>query len=137
MWICVTEMTAASIGRLLRVITDCSACTTWVATSTGSVLRCGIAAWPPLPLIVIVNSLLPAITGPERSANCPTPMPGQLCMPNTASQGAFVNSPSSIIRCAPAPPSSAGWKITWTVPSKLRCFAMWRAAASSIAVWPS
>ena len=66
-WICVTESTAESIGRLLRVITDCSACTRCVATSTGSMPLCGIAACAPRPVIVIVNSLLLAIIGPART----------------------------------------------------------------------
>jgi hypothetical protein len=35
-WISVTDNTAASIGFLLRVMIDCSACTRWVAVSTGS-----------------------------------------------------------------------------------------------------
>ena len=64
-------------------------------------------------------------------------MPGQLCMPYTASIGNCSNRPSSIILRAPAPPSSAGWKIRYTVPSKLRLVARWWAAPSSIAVWPS
>ena len=38
---------------------------------------------------------------------------------------------------APAPPSSAGWKITTAVPAKLRVSARYLAAPSSIAVWPS
>src|SRR6185437_13115987 len=46
-------------------------------------------------------------------------------------------SPSSIIALPPAPPSSAGWKITTAVPSKLRVSARYFAAPSSMAVWPS
>ena len=38
---------------------------------------------------------------------------------------------------APAPPSSAGWKHRYTVPSKPPCCCRWRAAANSMAVWPS
>ena len=49
------------------------------------------------------------IIGPGLSANCPTFMPGQLCMPNMASIGNFWNRPSLIISRAPPPPSSAGW----------------------------
>ena len=37
----------------------------------------------------------------------------------------------------PAPPSSAGWKITTAVPAKLRVSARYLAAPSSMAVWPS
>ena len=66
----------------------------------------------PLPLMTIENSLLDAMMGPGVRPNLPGGMPGQLCMPNTASIGKRVNSPSSIMRLAPPPPSSAGWKIT-------------------------
>ena len=38
---------------------------------------------------------------------------------------------------APAPPSSAGWKMTTAVPAKLRVSARYLAAPSSMAVWPS
>src|SRR5574337_534424 len=136
-WLIVTEITAVSIGRLLRVTIVWKACTIWQATGTGSSPRCGSAAWLPLPRIVILNSFEPAITGPLFSANCPTRMPGQLWMPKIASIGNFSNRPSRIISRAPPPPSSAGWNTRYTVPSKLRCFAKCRAAASSIAVWPS
>ncbi len=64
-------------------------------------------------------------------------MPGMLCIAKTASQGKRSNRPSSIMRSAPPPPSSAGWKIRCSVPSNEPCSARWRAAASSIAVWPS
>jgi hypothetical protein len=64
-------------------------------------------------------------------------MPGMLCMPKMASQGKRSNRPSSIIFTAPPRPSSAGWKIRFSVPLNrpfsARCFA----AASSMAVWPS
>ena len=110
-WIMVTEITPASIGFLLRLMMVWKACTIWQATGTGSMPLCGSAAWPPLPRMVILNSLLEAITGPGLTANLPTCMPGQLCMPNTASIGNCSNRPSLIISRAPPPPSSAGWKI--------------------------
>jgi hypothetical protein len=56
----------------------------------------------------------------------------QLCAQHQA-PGGYV----PIIALAPAPPSSAGWKITTAVPSKLRVSARYLAAPSSIAVWPS
>ena len=77
-WISVTDRTAVSIGRLLRVMIDCSACTRWVATSTGSMPRWGMAACVPLPWIVISNSLDEAMIGPGVRAKVPTAMPGQL-----------------------------------------------------------
>ncbi len=45
--------------------------------------------------------------------------------------------PSSTIALPPAPPSSAGWKITTAVPSKLRVWHRYLAAPSSMAVCPS
>src|SRR5574343_715021 len=96
-----------------------------------------MAAWQPLPRMVILNSLLEAKTGPLLSANSPAFMPGQLWMPKIASIGKRSNRPSLIISRAPPPPSSAGWKIRYTVPSKSRWRARCWAAASSMAVWPS
>jgi hypothetical protein len=58
-------------------------------------------------------------------------------MPKTSSMPKRSNKPSSIIARAPAPPSSAGWKMTTTVPAKLRVSARYLAAPSSMAVWPS
>ena len=71
-WIIVTEMTPASIGFLLRLMMVWNACTIWQATGTGSMPLCGKAAWPPLPVMRILNSLLDAITGPALTANWPT-----------------------------------------------------------------
>ncbi len=122
-WNWVTDRTAVSIGRLLRVMMPCSAETTCAPTNTGSLPLCGNAACAPLPLIVMRNSLLDAISAPTRVPNAPTGTPGQLCRPNTASHGKRSNRPSLIISRAPPPPSSAGWKIRCTVPLKLRCLA--------------
>ena len=133
-WIMVTEITPASTGFLLRLMMVWKACTIWQAIGTGSTPMCGMAAWPPLPRTVILNSLVDAITGPALAAMVPAGMPGQLCMPYTACMGNFSNRPSSIITRAPPPPSSAGWKMRYTVPSKLRCLAKCCAAASSMAV---
>ena len=78
-----------------------------------------------------------AIIGPARTANQPTGRLGRLCMPNSAWHGKRSNRPSSIIARAPPSPSSAGWKMKLTVPSKLRVSASAFAAPSSMAVWPS
>ncbi len=43
-WIIVTEITPASIGRLLREMMVWNACTIWHATGTGSMPLCGNAA---------------------------------------------------------------------------------------------
>src|SRR5690606_37926685 len=108
------------------------------ATMMGSTAPCGCAAWPPTPRMVMSQRLLEAMAGPLRKPNWLTGMPGMLCRPNTASHGNLSNSPSSIMARAPAlPPSSAGWKMKCTVPSKLRCRARYSAAPSRMEVWPS
>ena len=58
--------------------------------------------------------------GPERTANLPTGSFGRLWMPKIASHGNCSKRPSSIIARAPPSPSSAGWKMKNTCPSKSR-----------------
>ena len=70
-WIMVTEITAVSIGFLLRVTMVWKACTIWQATGTGSMPLCGSAAWLPLPRMMILNSLELAITGPLLQCKLP------------------------------------------------------------------
>ncbi len=60
------------MGFLLRLMMVWKACTIWQAIGTGSIPSCGSAAWLPLPRMVILNSLLDAITGPGLTANRPT-----------------------------------------------------------------
>ena len=115
----------------------CSAMTMCAATSTGSTPLSGRAPWEPLPVTRMSKNPPPAIIGPARTANLPSVSPGRLCMPNTTSQGNFSNSPSAIIARAPPMPSSAGWKMKFTTPSKLRVSARYFAAPSSMVVWPS
>ena len=86
-WTWVMESTAASSGRLLRVRMVCSDWPMANSAGTGSLQSCGAAAWPPLPLTVILKPLAAAIIGPAHTPNDPAGRPGQLCMPNTASQG--------------------------------------------------
>jgi hypothetical protein len=69
--IMVTDSTAVSIGRLLRLMMVCQACTTWQATGMGSAARCGSAAWPPAPRITSWKVLADAITGPALQARLP------------------------------------------------------------------
>ena len=109
----------------------------WVAMITGSMPVSGRAPCAPLPVILMSNRPPPAICGPERMANLPTSSLGLLCMPKICSQGNFSNSPSLTIASAPPRPSSAGWKMKCTVPSKLRVAERYLAAPSSIVVWPS
>ena len=108
-----------------------------VAMITGSMPLSGRAPWAPLPVILMSNRPPPAICGPERMANLPTASLGLLCRPKICSQGNFSNSPSFTIASAPPRPSSAGWKMKWTVPSKLRVADRYCAAPSSMVVWPS
>ncbi|MNH20634.1 hypothetical protein D3C79_804110 [compost metagenome] len=80
-----------------------------------------------------------AMHGPASTPNLPTGMPGELCRANRASQGNSSKTPSSSMRLAPEPPwpSSAGWKNRCKVPRQLRSRASSKAAARSMAVWPS
>ena len=121
----------------MREAIVCSASTSWLPMTIGSIVRCGIAAWPPLPVTVMVNSAVAAMIGPGRIANWPTGRPGMLCMPNTFSMPKRSIMPSLTISLPPPPPSSAGWKMTATEPAKLRVSARYLAAPSSMAVWPS
>ena len=58
-------------------------------------------------------------------------------MPYTASTGKRSNSPSASILRAPPRPSSAGWKMSCTVPAKSRLAERCFAAPSSMVVCPS
>ncbi len=136
-WNCVTLTTAASTGFTLRLGIVCSACTSAAPATTGSIPVCGIAPCAPRPVIPISKMSNDAITGPGIAPNCPTGIPGQLCIPYTASHGNLSNRPSSTIARPPPSFSSAGWKMKWIVPSKLRVAARYFAAPSSIVVWPS
>ena len=136
-WNMPTVTTADCNGSTLRATIDCSAITMLEPATIGSALKCGMAAWPPLPLSTMITRSAEASVGPLRKANVPTGWPGALCSANIASQGKRWNRPSSTMRRAPPSPSSAGWKIRFSVPLKRRVCAIWRAAASSVAVWPS
>ena len=134
-----TVTTAICRGSTLRATTLCSAITMLPAMSTGSTVKCGRAAWPPRPWMVMCAVSLAAMKGPLPKPKLPVVRPGLLCRPNMASHGKRSNNPSSIMRCAPLfwPASSAGWNTTCTVPLKLRWRASCCAAPSSMVVWPS
>mmetsp|Transcript_30403 Transcript_30403/g.61893 ORF Transcript_30403/g.61893 Transcript_30403/m.61893 type:complete len:207 (+) Transcript_30403:995-1615(+) len=82
--------------------------------------------------------------GPARPPISPLGSVGHKCIPNARSTlGSCDSTPSSTIRFAPAPPSSAGWNTSRTVPGgrRLSCWspASRRAAPRSIDVcasWP-
>ncbi|MNL29027.1 hypothetical protein D3C87_1506990 [compost metagenome] len=102
----------------MREMTVCSAKRMWPAQTSGSTLNSGCEAWAPLPAMSMRKRLLDPMNGPARTPRLPTGRSGQLCKAKTASQGKRSNRPSSIMARAPAwPPSSAGWKMQWMVPS--------------------
>jgi hypothetical protein len=133
-WICVTVTTAGSIGFTVRLGIVCSACTSALAATTGSIPSCGIAPCAPRPVTTISKMSKDAIIGPGITPNFPTGMPGQLCMPYTPSTGNRLNRPSSTIARPPPSCSSAGWKRKSTVPANRFVSARYRAAPSSIVV---
>ena len=133
----VTDSTADSAGSMRRETMVLSCATSWLAASSTSGVRCGCAAWPPRPRSTMSKRSAAAMIGPGRVCAWPSGRSGQLCSAYTASHGKRSNRPSSTITRAPPRPSSAGWKMKCTVPSKRRVRASWRAAPSSIAVWPS
>ena len=107
------------------------------AALTGLRARWGIAPWPPTPFTATRTVSELARNGPARVMNLPTGTVGKLCMPHTESTGNSSKRPSRIIASAPPAPSSAGWKMKWTVPSKPWRSTRWRAAPRSIVVCPS
>ena len=129
-WNMPTVTTAEASGSMLRATIDCSAITMLAPATIGSQLKCGIAACPPLPRTVMTTRSAEASAGPLRKPSVPSGWPGALCSAKMASQGKRWNRPSSTMRLAPPAPSSAGWKIRFSVPLKRRVSARWRAAAS-------
>mmetsp|Transcript_16746 Transcript_16746/g.41104 ORF Transcript_16746/g.41104 Transcript_16746/m.41104 type:complete len:346 (-) Transcript_16746:304-1341(-) len=137
----VTDSTADLRGSVRRLTTVCSAMTTAEPHTTASMFLCGTAAWPPAPVSVISNDPLPARMVPARVPTVPLGVSGygQLCSANMdCSGGAMAPRPASSIRRAPAPPSSAGWNTSRTVPGSSASMPFSTLAApSSMAVWPS
>lgn len=84
------------------------------ADTIGSMVLCGFAAWPPPPLILTLNMHIAVQAGPDREAMLPVGIVKSTCIPKIAS--ASPRAPSFIMCDAPAPPSSAGWKSSLTVP---------------------
>ena len=117
----VTDTTAVSVGGTLRDTTDWIAPTMCAATTTGSTLDSGRAPCAPTPSISNVEERPAGHHRPDLTANLPTGNRGRLWMPKIASHGNCSNrGPSSIIAWAPPSPSSAGWKMKNTCPSKSR-----------------
>ena len=119
-WNWQVDSTAESSGSTRRATSVCNASTICAPTTTGSMARCGRAAWPPLPAIRMTKSSVLAQTWPGMAVIWPIGMLESLWQPNTMSQGKRSNRPSLTITSPPPPFSSAGWKMKCTVPSKLR-----------------
>ena len=118
------DKTEGEKGLLFRLTICCNAITIWEATRMVSMVWCGAAACPPLPLNVIYNSSALAITLPPRKLSFPFSSCGFTCMPTMSSGVGFSSTPSRIIILAPPGfLSSPGWKISLTVPFPfLPCF---------------
>jgi hypothetical protein len=100
-------------------------------------LACGMAAWPPRPLMRTDHAVEAAKSVPARDASVPVSCPayGHTCSANMACVA--LATPASSIAAAPAPPSSAGWKTSSTVPGGKSCCFSSRAAPINIAMWAS
>jgi len=103
-------ITAASTGLTFRLTMVCTADTICEAARMGSIVWCGCAPCPPLPVTSIEKRSMAAIIGPLLKPTVPAGSDGQLCRAKTRSAGKRSNRPSWIIARAPACPSSPGWK---------------------------
>jgi hypothetical protein len=119
-WIDPTVTTVGTNGFVSRETIVCSSMTIFAAHETGSMARCGSAPWPPFPLTVISNAPAAARRTPGLLITMPVVAPGHTCNPKICSTSGECRTPSSHIRSAPAPPSSAGWKISFTTPAQFR-----------------
>ena len=131
------ETTTASSGLMLRDAMLCSAVMVCAATSTGSsarVRRHGVRA---LAGDLDREAVGAASSGPGLMPNVPSAVPGQVCMPYSSWMPKRSSRPSSSMASPPVRPSSLGWKMTTTVPSKLRVSHRYLAAPSSMEVCPS
>ncbi|OIT34239.1 iaa-amino acid hydrolase ilr1-like 1 [Nicotiana attenuata] len=63
-----------------------SARTAIEAANIGSLVLCGVAAWPPFPCTTAVNLLDPAIIGSGFEPIVPTGINGQICKPLSITQ---------------------------------------------------
>mmetsp|Transcript_29207 Transcript_29207/g.33170 ORF Transcript_29207/g.33170 Transcript_29207/m.33170 type:complete len:134 (-) Transcript_29207:327-728(-) len=105
----VTEITPDSKGESVLETMDCNDTTSVEAATIGSMVRCGMAACPPLPCNTMVKSSAAAIKAPGLEAMVPVGSVGHTCIPKpNVAFGSNSTIPSSTIRFIPAPPSSAG-----------------------------
>ena len=69
--ICVTDITPDSRGEMVRDTMDWRLTTREDAATMGSMVRCGMAAWPPIPWRTMVNISAAAMRGPGLDAMTP------------------------------------------------------------------
>lgn len=112
--------TAVSRGSHSRDTNCCRLSMSEEAVRIGSAVRLGNAAWPPCAVINTSQELLLAKRGPGFVLTTPTGQEGSTWKPNIAC--AAPKAPSAIITSAPAPPSSAGWNRSLTVPCHTTTF---------------
>ena len=93
-------MTAGLNTEILRVTIVWIAETISQATEMGSMASCGIEAWPPAPLTVMVSTSDEANNGPLRPLNTPRGALGMMCKANAASGSGSIK-PSSSMKRAP------------------------------------
>ena len=119
--------TADSVAAISRETMPCRRITVAAAITTGSMLACGIEPWAPRPNKRICRLSAADVIVPVRPATSPAE-PTITCWPSTTSGfGKRLNSPSSIIACAPCAVSSPGWNTAISVPLQPS-----RACASSV-----
>mmetsp|Transcript_9201 Transcript_9201/g.27712 ORF Transcript_9201/g.27712 Transcript_9201/m.27712 type:complete len:210 (-) Transcript_9201:309-938(-) len=102
----VTEITAVSRGFMSRATIVCMEEIMLEVARMASELRCGYAAWPPMPSTVTSNSRSPASMKPARLRAIPGGVETSTCSPKT--NFAPSTALSSTILLAPLPSSSAG-----------------------------
>ena len=109
----ITPDSSGSSSRDTRV---CSSTTILEPVTTGSTVRWGMAAWPPSPLTRILIDDVAASRVPSLDARVPVGSLSLTCNPKILSTSGSSRTPWSRIIFPPAPPSSAGWKISLIVP---------------------
>ena len=112
---------ASSSKRSSRLTMVCKPMIICAEVVTGSTLFHGYAPWACLPLTTILNGSTAAMIPPWRYRTLPTSVLALICSPNIASTSGFLSTPSSTMTSAPprsprGAPSSAGWKINFTLP---------------------
>jgi len=115
-WLLPTVSTAVWPGAISRDTTVCSRTTIMAASTTGSMVFCGMEPWPPRPYTVILMLSAADKKGPERVPAVQA-TPRRTCWARaTSGAGMRVSRPSSTIPWAPSPASSAGWNNASRVP---------------------